>query len=155
MTRSKQRKKSHRSMRPDVALAAVPRHFLLARALRWPSAIMACLNVGPSQRRRLRALSRSRGYGAEAHREPTKRARSSITALGTQQLQDLHVQNFDDYVKYLPSVAIRSTGPGQDKLIARSIQRRRWGFIRDITEASASYLRQPCQRQSVATCDMS
>lgn len=36
----------------------------------------------------------------------------AITALGTEKLEELHIQNLDDYVKYLPSVAY-SRGQGQ------------------------------------------
>jgi hypothetical protein len=36
-------------------------------------------------------------------------------------LEDLHVQNFDDYIQYLPSVAIKTTGPGQDKIYMRGV----------------------------------
>ena len=36
----------------------------------------------------------------------------SIQALDTQRLEQLHVDSFDDYVKYLPSVAFQSEGPG-------------------------------------------
>ena len=48
----------------------------------------------------------------------TKRAENiqnvpaSIVALGTDQLEDLHVQDFKDYVKLLPSVSMTTLGPG-------------------------------------------
>jgi iron complex outermembrane receptor protein len=45
----------------------------------------------------------------------------SITALGTQKLQDLGVQNFNDYVKYLPSVAYQTDGPGFAKIYMRGV----------------------------------
>ncbi|HEX4618601.1 MAG TPA: hypothetical protein VH135_02665, partial [Steroidobacteraceae bacterium] len=45
---------------------------------------------------------------AEKRTENLQDVPISITALGTQKLQDLGVQNFDDYVKYLPSVAYQT-----------------------------------------------
>jgi iron complex outermembrane receptor protein len=36
----------------------------------------------------------------------------SIQAIGQQQLTNLKVETFDDYVKYLPNVAFQSSGPG-------------------------------------------
>jgi iron complex outermembrane recepter protein len=45
----------------------------------------------------------------------------SITALGTQRLEELNVQSFDDYVKYLPSVSYQSTGPGFSRVFMRGV----------------------------------
>jgi iron complex outermembrane receptor protein len=52
----------------------------------------------------------------------------SITALGTQTLEDLHVDNFNDYVKYLPSVGFQSdaggggaSGPGFSRVFMRGV----------------------------------
>ncbi len=120
MTRSKQRK-IHRSMRPDVARPQSRRHFLLARALPLASAIMACLNAAQAQETAPSGTLEEVVVTAQKRTESLQNVPLSITALGTQQLQDLHVQNFDDYVKYLPSVAIRSTGPGQDKVYMRGV----------------------------------
>jgi iron complex outermembrane receptor protein len=36
----------------------------------------------------------------------------SIQAIGQEQLKDLKVETFDDYVKFLPNVAFQSSGPG-------------------------------------------
>jgi outer membrane receptor protein involved in Fe transport len=36
----------------------------------------------------------------------------SIQAIGTEQLEELHINDFEDYIKYLPSVAFTSFGPG-------------------------------------------
>jgi iron complex outermembrane receptor protein len=57
----------------------------------------------------------------------TKRAENlqtvpiSITAIGTEKLDQLNVQNFDDYVKYLPSVAYQSTGAGFSRVFMRGV----------------------------------
>lgn len=45
----------------------------------------------------------------------------SIATLSTRQLEDLHVDDFNDYVKYLPSVAMTTTGPGQAKVYMRGV----------------------------------
>lgn len=36
----------------------------------------------------------------------------SITTFGNEQLEQLHINDFDDYIKYLPSVTFTSIGPG-------------------------------------------
>jgi len=45
----------------------------------------------------------------------------SITALGTERLEQLNVSNFDDYVKFLPSVAYQTTGPGFARVFMRGV----------------------------------
>src|ERR1700676_3134293 len=121
MTRSKQRK-LRRSMRPDdVARPQPRRHSLLARGLPLASAIIACLNTAQAQETTSSASLEEVVVTAQKRTESLQNVPLSITALGTQQLEDLHVQNFDDYVKYLPSVTIRTVGPGQDKVYMRGV----------------------------------
>ena len=45
----------------------------------------------------------------------------SVTALGTEKLEQLNISNFDDYVKYLPSVAYQTTGPGFARVYMRGV----------------------------------
>jgi iron complex outermembrane receptor protein len=52
----------------------------------------------------------------------------SVTALSSQTLEDLHVQNFNDYVKFLPSVGFQSdaggggaSGPGFTRVFMRGV----------------------------------
>jgi outer membrane receptor protein involved in Fe transport len=45
----------------------------------------------------------------------------SITALGTTKLEELHVQDFEDYAKFLPSVAYQSYGPGFARVFMRGV----------------------------------
>jgi len=45
----------------------------------------------------------------------------SITALGTEKLDQLNVKSFDDYVKYLPSVSYQTGGPGFAKIYMRGV----------------------------------
>ena len=45
----------------------------------------------------------------------------SIQALGTQRLQELNVQRFDDYVRFLPSVSYQTAGPGFAAVYMRGV----------------------------------
>lgn len=45
----------------------------------------------------------------------------SITALGTQKLEELHVSDFDDYAKFLPSLSYTSAGPGFSRVFFRGV----------------------------------
>lgn len=45
----------------------------------------------------------------------------SITALGTQKLEELHVTDFDDYAKFLPSLSYTSSGPGFSRVFFRGV----------------------------------
>jgi outer membrane receptor protein involved in Fe transport len=94
---------------------------LLAKALPLASAIIACLNTVQAQEATSSGSLEEVVVSAQKRTESLQNVPLSITALGTQQLQDLHVQNFDDYIQYLPSVAIKTTGPGQDKIYMRGV----------------------------------
>lgn len=45
----------------------------------------------------------------------------SITALGTEKLEQLHVTDFDDYAKYMPSLSYTSFGPGFSRVFFRGV----------------------------------
>ncbi|HEX5378220.1 MAG TPA: TonB-dependent receptor [Phenylobacterium sp.] len=45
----------------------------------------------------------------------------AVTAFSTKKLEQLHVNNFDDYVKYLPSVAFQSSAPGFSTVYMRGV----------------------------------
>ena len=45
----------------------------------------------------------------------------AVTALSTRKLEELQVESFDDYVKYLPSVAYQSTAPGFSTVYMRGV----------------------------------
>jgi iron complex outermembrane receptor protein len=45
----------------------------------------------------------------------------SIQVLGTAKLEELHVTDFDDYVKYLPSVSFQTDGPGFEHTYIRGV----------------------------------
>jgi outer membrane receptor protein involved in Fe transport len=108
-------------MRSDVARPQPRRHFLLARALPLASAIIACLNTAQAQEATSSGSLEEVVVTAQKRTESLQNVPLSITALGTQQLEELHVQNFDDYIQYLPSVSIKTTGPGQGKVYMRGV----------------------------------
>lgn len=58
---------------------------------------------------------------AEKRTENLQDVPVSITALSTKTLEQLNVQDFADYVKYLPSVASQSTGPGFSRVFMRGV----------------------------------
>ncbi len=45
----------------------------------------------------------------------------SIQAIGTQKLEELHVSDFDDYAKYLPSLSYTTGGPGFARVYFRGV----------------------------------
>jgi iron complex outermembrane recepter protein len=45
----------------------------------------------------------------------------SIQALGTARLEELHVESFEDYAKFLPSVSYQSLGPGFARVFMRGV----------------------------------
>jgi len=57
----------------------------------------------------------------KARREPAGRAPSVSPRSASEKLEQLGVQNFDDYVKYLPSVAYQSGGPGFARVFMRGV----------------------------------
>src|SRR3546814_2750106 len=46
----------------------------------------------------------------------------AITAIGTEKLNELQVKEFQDVVKFLPSVTIQSLGPGFSKVYFRGVE---------------------------------
>ena len=49
---------------------------------------------------------------AEKRTEDIQRVPASVQALGTEKLEDLHITNFNDYVKFFPSVTYTAGGAG-------------------------------------------
>lgn len=58
---------------------------------------------------------------AQKRTENLQKVPISIQVLGTDQLEQLHVRNFDDYVKYLPSVSFQSYGGGFTQIYMRGV----------------------------------
>lgn len=58
---------------------------------------------------------------ARKRSESVQDAPLSIQAFGAQQLEQLNVTSFEDYVRFTPSVSFVSQGPGQSKVVIRGI----------------------------------
>jgi outer membrane receptor protein involved in Fe transport len=58
---------------------------------------------------------------AQKRQESLQNVPVSITALGTAKLEEMHVTDFEDYAKLLPSVSFQSDGPGFAKVYMRGV----------------------------------
>jgi outer membrane receptor protein involved in Fe transport len=122
MTRSKLRS-MRAGTRPDIGLPPGRRmNSLFATGLLpLASAIIACLNPAQAQEAASGGTLEEVVVTAQKRSESLQDVPLSITALGTEKLEELHVENVDDYIKYLPSVSYQTTGPGSAKLYMRGV----------------------------------
>ena len=58
---------------------------------------------------------------AQKRQEDLQDVPLSITALGTEKLEELHVSDFDDYAKFLPSLSYQGFGPGFARVFFRGV----------------------------------
>ena len=58
---------------------------------------------------------------AQKRSENLQNVPMSIQALGTQQLQDLNVANFQDYTRLLPSISYQTFQPGTTNVYIRGV----------------------------------
>jgi len=58
---------------------------------------------------------------AEKRTENLQNVPVSITAIGNAQLEQLHVENFNDYMQLLPSASVQTLGPGNGRVFMRGI----------------------------------
>lgn len=58
---------------------------------------------------------------AQKRQENLQEVPVSITALGTARLEELHVSDFDDYARFLPSLSYTSFGPGFSRVFFRGV----------------------------------
>lgn len=58
---------------------------------------------------------------AQKREENLQEVPINIQVLGTEQLETMNVSDFDDYVKYLPSVSYQSAGPGFAQIYMRGV----------------------------------
>jgi iron complex outermembrane receptor protein len=58
---------------------------------------------------------------AQKRQENLQEVPVSITALGTARLEELHVADFEDYAKFLPSLSYTSLGPGFARVFFRGV----------------------------------
>jgi outer membrane receptor protein involved in Fe transport len=101
----------------------------LLKATPVASALLACLQPAYSQEQAQQHSAENAGLEevvvtAQKRAENLQDVPISIQALGAAKLEELHVQNFDDYVKYLPSVtflADSTGGPGFEHVYMRGV----------------------------------
>ena len=90
------------------------------------SAVFACTNVAYAQQTATGSGTEVVGLEevivtAQKRSEDLQKVPISLTVLGTEQLEQHQVANFDDFAKLLPSVSYQSLGPGQMQLYFRGI----------------------------------
>jgi len=104
MTRSRRRKlqrvQTLRRMRPVVT--GVP----------LASAILAVMNPAVAQDQQATSPLEELVVTAQKREENLQNVPLSIQAIGEERLEELHIQSFGDYIKYLPSVSYTTFGPG-------------------------------------------
>ncbi len=77
------------------------------------SAVLAVLNPAHAQDERSEgAVLDQVVVTAQKREENLQTVPLSIQAFGTEQLEELNINDFEDYIKYLPSVSFTSLGPG-------------------------------------------
>lgn len=64
----------------------------------------------------------------------------SVQVLGAQQLEELNISNFSDYVQYMPSVSFQAFGPGQTQIYMRGVSDGGDGNFSGTTPSVAIYL---------------
>lgn len=58
---------------------------------------------------------------AQKRTEDVQKVPISMQVLGSEKIEQLHINSFDDYVKYLPSVSYQSAGPGFSQIYMRGV----------------------------------
>jgi len=58
---------------------------------------------------------------AQKREENLQKVPASVQALGATKIEQLHIADFNDYIKYLPSVAYQSFGPGSSNVFMRGV----------------------------------
>ncbi len=87
----------------------------------WPPPCLATLSHGASAQSNEGAVLESIIVTAQKRPENLQEVPLSITALGTAKLEELHVTDFDDYAKFLPSLSYTSLGPGFSRVFFRGV----------------------------------
>src|SRR5450755_2661586 len=94
----------------------------LAKATPVASALLACMPAAYAQERTAENAGLEEiVVTAQKRTENLQDVPLSIQALGAAKLEELHVTNFDDYAKFLPSVEFLSTGPGFEHVYMRGV----------------------------------
>src|SRR5688500_13872750 len=102
-----------RSTRPKRGRRAVSVPWVAALSVTMSTAVGAQTNEG--------AVLEEIIVTAQKRTENLQEVPLSITDLGTQKLEELHVSDVDDYAKYLPSLSYTSSGPGFSRVFFRGV----------------------------------
>jgi iron complex outermembrane recepter protein len=113
MTRSRLRK-----LRRIKAIKPAPR---LWKGVPAASVLLACMHSAYAAESTDVATLDEVVVTAQKRTENLQDVPISIQALSSVKLEELHVTNFDDYVKYLPSVSFQSAGPGFEHTYIRGV----------------------------------
>src|SRR5688572_19967226 len=108
MTRNRQRKLKRASGRKYLAAASVP----LAAAV---------VAMSPTMAQERTEVLENVIVTAQKRAENLQDVPISITAFSTAALEQLHIVDFDDYVKHLPSVSYQTLGPGFAQVYMRGV----------------------------------
>ena len=108
MTRSRQRKLKRGSGRKYLAAASVP----LAAAV---------VAMSPTMAQERSDVLENVIVTAQKRAENVQDVPLSIQAFSTAALEQLHIVDFDDYVKHLPSVSYQTLGPGFAQVYMRGV----------------------------------
>ncbi|HEY4210916.1 MAG TPA: TonB-dependent receptor [Steroidobacteraceae bacterium] len=101
---------------------------LVARAVRWTlrslpvaSAVLAGVPVAFAQEQQTANALDEVIVSAQKRDENLQSVPLSIQAINTAKLAELHVQSFDDYAQYLPTVTFQSLGPSFERIFMRGV----------------------------------
>ena len=113
MTRSRQRKLKRNSQHTHVKIASAP----LAAAVVAALSSTPAFAQDPAQSGVLEQVI----VTAQKRSENLQEVPLSIQAIGSEQLEELHVKGFEDYVRYLPTVSYQTFGPGFAQVYMRGV----------------------------------
>jgi iron complex outermembrane receptor protein len=97
---------------------SLARHAPLAAAL---SAVLAGFPAAHADEQTATGVLENVIVTAQKRTEDLQSVPVSIQAISTVKLEEMHVENFNDYAKLLPSVAYQTLGPGQARVFMRGV----------------------------------
>lgn len=115
MTRSRRRKL--------VRMAVAEGARAIVTALPLASIVIASMRVASAQDAQVSSTAELEEVivTAQKREENLQNVPVSVEALNSAKLEELHIQNFNDYVKFLPSVSTQSVGPGFSRVYIRGV----------------------------------
>ena len=91
-----------------------------------PAILLASTMLTAAGAARAADAAKDQGLGevivtAQKREENLQSVPASVQALGATKIEQLHIKDFNDYIKYLPSVAYQSFGPGSSNVFMRGV----------------------------------